>query len=106
MTTRGAAAFDGTRLRALRQSQAPDDPAGWLAGRGWAAEITGPREVLRAHGRPVPEHERPGRAGQEDGARPKALLIRATLDQRRETPAGALPHYPMVTHRGGYPVGS
>ena len=33
MTTRGAAALDGTRLQALRQSQAPDDPASWLGGR-------------------------------------------------------------------------
>ena len=34
---------------------------GRLAGRarGWAAEITGPREVLRAHGRPLPERTRP-----------------------------------------------
>jgi methyltransferase (TIGR00027 family) len=101
MTTREAGSFDGTRLKALRQSQAPDDPAGWLGARGWAAEITGLREVLRAHGRPLPEPARPeparpepaqlSRDGQEDGARPKALLIRATLDQRREmtgTPSG------------------
>ena len=110
MTTREAGSFDGTRLGTLRRSQAPDDPAAWLGGRGWAAEITGPREVLRAHGRPLPEQERPeqerpgqerpeeerpgqarpgqerpDRAGQEDGTRPKALLIRATRGRRHET---------------------
>ena len=58
MTTREAASFDGARLRALRQSRAPDDPVGWLGARGWAAEITGLREVLRAHGRPLPEQTR------------------------------------------------
>ena len=79
MNTREAGSLDGTRLGTLRQSRAPDDPAGWLGARGWAAQITGLREVLRAHGRPLPEQTR---AGQEDGARPKALLIRATLDQR------------------------
>ncbi len=31
MTTREAGSFDGTRLKTLRQSRAPDDPA-WLAG--------------------------------------------------------------------------
>jgi methyltransferase (TIGR00027 family) len=108
MTTREAGSFDGTRLKTLRQSQAPDDPAGWLGARGWAAEITGPREVLRAHGRPLPERGRPDwarperaqseraqpdQAGQEDGARPKALLIRATLDRHREPP-GARPDEP------------
>jgi hypothetical protein len=107
--------------------------------------------VLRAHGRPLPERteperpgpERPGpeRRGAGDGARPGALLIRATLDPSRgypaadqagpsaglvphpggwragppyarltqamiADPAGALPHYPMVSHRGGYPDGS
>ena len=91
MTTREASSFEGTRLKALRQSQAPDDPAGWLGARGWAADLTDLREVLRAHGRPLPEQTRPEqsravRAGQ-DGARPPALLIRATLDQRRETAA-------------------
>jgi hypothetical protein len=103
MTTREASSFDGTRLRALRQSRAPDDPVGWLGAQGWTAEITGLRQVLRAHGRPLPEQAQPeqaraeqaraeqARAGQEDGDRPKALLIRATLDQRREMagyPAG------------------
>ena len=95
MTTREAGSFDGTRLGTLRRSQAPDDPAGWLGGRGWAAEITGPREVLRAHGRPLPEQTRPDRGGQEDGARPEALLIRATRGRRHETP---------VTPAGGVPA--
>ena len=95
MTTREAGSFDGTRLGTLRRSQAPDDPAGWLGGRGWAAEITGPREVLGAHGRPLPEQTRPDRGGQEDGARPEALLIRATRGRRHETP---------VTPAGGVPA--
>jgi methyltransferase (TIGR00027 family) len=91
MTTREAGSFDGTRLKALRRSQAPDDPVGWLGARGWAAEITGLRDVLHVHGRPLPDQPRADHAGQEDGARPKALLIRATRDQRREparTPSG------------------
>jgi methyltransferase (TIGR00027 family) len=94
MTTREARSFEGTRLKALRQSQAPDDPAGWLGGRGWTAEITDLREVLRAHGRPLPEQTRPERTrpgqAQPEQAR-AALLIHATLDQRRATagtPAG------------------
>ena len=84
MTTREARSFDDTRLRALRRSQAPADPAGWLASRGWAADLTGLRQVLRAHGRPLPD---PAGSGPQDGAQPKALLIRATLDQARRPPA-------------------
>jgi hypothetical protein len=52
---------------------APDDPVGWLAGHGWAAELAGAREVLQAHGRPVPAARDDGRA-----PRPRALLISAT----------------------------
>ena len=100
MTTREAGSSDGTRLRTLRKSRAPDDPAAWLGGRGWAAEITGPGEVLRAHGRPLPGHIRPDRAGQEDGARPKGLLIRATLDQRHETRGKP----PVPRRRGAAPA--
>jgi O-methyltransferase involved in polyketide biosynthesis len=61
---------------ALRRSVAPDDPAGWLAGCGWAAELASAREVLRAHGRQVPAARPAGR----DGSRPRALLISAALD--------------------------
>ena len=75
MTTRDADELADTRLATLRQSRAPDDPVGWLAGHGWAADVSDLREVLRAHGRPLPE-----RPGAGDGARPRALLIRATLD--------------------------
>jgi methyltransferase (TIGR00027 family) len=67
---------------ALRQSAAPDDPVGWLAGHGWAAQLTGAREVLEAHGRAVPAAPPGTRAGH----RPRALLIGATLDP-------ALPRY-------------
>ena len=61
MTTREAPSFDDTRLRALWRSRAPDDPVGWLASRGWAADLTGLREVLRAHGRPLPDQAGSGR---------------------------------------------
>ena len=61
---------------ALRRSVAPEDPAGWLAGHGWAAELASAREVLRAHGRLVPAARPAGRGG----SRPRALLISAALD--------------------------
>ncbi len=95
LTTRDAGQFADTRLATLSQSRAPADPAGWLAGHGWAADVSDLREVLRAHGRPLPEQAqaeraqaerarpgraRPGRPGQENGDRPRALLVRATLD--------------------------
>ncbi len=85
MTTREADAFADTRLATLRQSRAPDDPVGWLAGLGWAADVTDLREVLRAHGRPLPDTARAGRTAPG----PRALLIRATLDRAkpRRTPA-------------------
>ena len=38
-----------TRLARLWQSRAPDDPVGWLAGLGWAADASGP-----ARGAPRP----------------------------------------------------
>jgi len=92
MTTREADGLADTRLATLRQSRAPDDPVGWLAGLGWAADVSDLREVLRAHGRPLPERpgpERPGpeRRGAAHGARPGALLIRATLDPSHGRPA-------------------
>jgi methyltransferase (TIGR00027 family) len=58
---------------ALRRSAAPDDPAGWLAGHGWAAHLADPRDVLQAHGRAVPANSAPGRQR-------RALLISAALD--------------------------
>jgi methyltransferase (TIGR00027 family) len=66
---------------ALRRSAAPDDPVGWLAGHGWAAQLTGAREVLQAHGRAVPPA--PGQRGT------RALLISAALDPAlpRSSPA-------------------
>ena len=96
MTTREADGLADTRLATLRQSRAPDDPVGWLAGLGWAADVSDLREVLRAHGRPLPERpgpERPGpeRRGAADGARPGALLIRATLDPSHGHPAADQP---------------
>ena len=81
---------------ALRQSAAPDDPVGWLAGHGWAAQLTGAREVLQAHGRVVPAARTGGQARRES----RALLIGATLDpalprsqpaRSRRRPASAAP---------------
>ena len=87
MTTREADGLADTRLATLRQSRAPDDPVGWLAGLGWAADLSDLREVLRAHGRPLPERPGPERRGAAAGARPAALLIRATLDPGHGQPA-------------------
>jgi methyltransferase (TIGR00027 family) len=92
MTTREADGLADTGLATLRQSRAPDDPVGWLAGLGWAADVSDLREVLRAHGRPLPERpgperSEPERRGAAAGARPAALLIRATLDSGHGHPA-------------------
>lgn len=62
------------RARSLR-SAAPPDPVGWLAGHGWAAQVTDAREVLRDHGRV------PGAGPQARppaGRRARGLLISAT----------------------------
>ena len=89
---------------ALRQSAAPDDPVGWLAGHGWAAQLTGAREVLRAHGRAVPAAS-PSQAGRQS----RALLISAALDpglararpaERRTRPASAAPRPHLVAQPG------
>jgi methyltransferase (TIGR00027 family) len=89
---------------ALRRSAAPDDPVGWLAGHGWAAQLTGAREVLRAHGRAVPAAP-PGQAGRPS----PALLIGAALDpglartrpaQRRPRPASAAPRPHLAAQPG------
>lgn len=95
----------GPGAMALRRSTAPDDPVGWLAGHGWAAQVTDAIEVLRAHGRPVP-----ARPADQGPRRPRAILVSAARvrDGRVmvEDPGGTLPHYPMVSHRGGFPDGS
>jgi methyltransferase (TIGR00027 family) len=101
MTTRGADEFADTRLAALRQSRAPDDPIGWLAGLGWAADVSDLRQVLREHGRPLP-----GRLSQKDGGRPRALLIRATLDDAKppappQPPASRQPPAPPQAPASG-----
>ena len=81
---------------ALRRSVAPDDPAGWLAGHGWAAELASAREVLRAHGRPVPAARPAGRGA----SRPRALLISAALDPAlaRSRPAARRPPARAAAH--------
>ena len=90
---------------ALRRSAAPDDPVGWLAGHGWAARLTGAREVLQAHGRAVPAAPPDARTGH----RPRALLIGATLDptlprsrpaRPRRRPASAAPRPHLATPDG------
>ena len=62
----------GPGAMALRRSTAPDDPVGWLAGHGWAAQVTDAIEVLRAHGRPVP-----ARPADQGPRRPRAILVSA-----------------------------
>ena len=81
---------------ALRRSAAPDDPAGWLAGHGWAAELAGALEELQAHGRPVPA----ARDDSRTGPRPRALLISAMLDpalppSRQSGPSASVPVRPQ-----------
>lgn len=53
----------------LRRSTVPDDPARWLAGHGWTAEVSNPSDVLAAHGRAA--------ATRQPGP-PRALLLAAT----------------------------
>jgi methyltransferase (TIGR00027 family) len=88
---------------ALRRSAAPDDPVGWLAGHGWAAQLADPRDVLRAHGRAVPADSAPGRQR-------RALLISAALDRApprshparsRRRLASAAPRPHLATPDGG-----
>jgi hypothetical protein len=110
MTTREASSFDGTRLRALRQSQAPDDPAGWLGARGSGdGVIDGLTGALRALYAQPDWQQQPligaGLVPYPDGWRAHPPYQRLT-EVMIADPAGVLPHYPMVTHRGGYPDGS
>jgi methyltransferase (TIGR00027 family) len=81
LSNRGPAAGDGqervSRAMTLRRSHAPDDPVRWLAGHGWAAQVSTAREVLGAHGRPLPSPDPP-----QDQA-PRALLISAARDASR-----------------------
>ena len=78
---------------ALRRSAAPDDPVGWLAGHGWAAELADPREVLRAHGRAVPA----------DSARRAPAA--GAADQRGAGPGtGPVPPGPVTPPAGSAPA--
>jgi methyltransferase (TIGR00027 family) len=100
LTFRGRAPADqNSPAVALRRSAAPDDPAGWLAGHGWAAHLADPRDVLRAHGRAVPANSAPGRQR-------RALLISAALDpalprsrpaRSHRRPASAAPRPHLAT---------
>ena len=58
-----------------------------LGGYGWAGHVSDLREVLRAHGRPLPQRAPADRHGEQNGHRPRALLIRATLDHGHACPA-------------------
>jgi hypothetical protein len=49
------------------------DPVRWLAGHGWAAQVTRAPEVLGARGRPVP-------VGRSPASPTAALLVSATRD--------------------------
>jgi methyltransferase (TIGR00027 family) len=46
-------------VRAMWQSEAPDDPAAWLASYGWEAEVFSARERAAAYGRPLPDDAPP-----------------------------------------------
>ena len=43
-------------VNAMWKSEAPEDPAAWLAHHGWVAEVFGARERAAAYGRPLPEN--------------------------------------------------
>ena len=62
-------------LSHLRRSQAPIDPALWLAEHEWKAELSSAREVLAAHGR-IPHEINAGKA--EVAHRPRGILVHAT----------------------------
>jgi methyltransferase (TIGR00027 family) len=72
-----------SRASARRRSSPPADPLRWLAGHGWAAQLTDAAEVLAAHGRQVPAA--PGQPappaeqqpGSPESRRPPALLVTA-----------------------------
>jgi methyltransferase (TIGR00027 family) len=42
-------------VNAMWKSEAPDDPAAWLAQHGWKADVFSARERATAYGRPLPE---------------------------------------------------
>jgi methyltransferase (TIGR00027 family) len=42
-------------VNAMWKSEAPDDPAAWLAHHGWKAEVFSARERAATYGRPLPE---------------------------------------------------
>ena len=81
-----AAAGRASRARSLRRSAAPHDLVGWLAGHGWAAQVTEAREVLRGHGRIPGAGPGPGGAPDDPATRRQArrpargMLISATRD--------------------------
>jgi methyltransferase (TIGR00027 family) len=43
-------------VNAMWKSEAPDDPAAWLAQHGWKADVFSARERAAAYGRPLPDN--------------------------------------------------
>ncbi len=106
LTPRGEQAQEAYHRRAGEIADA------WRArsGDGVTAALAGALRALYAQPDAGPDGERPpvisaGLVPDPDGWRahpPYARLTQAMIAD----PAGALPHYPMVSHRGGYPDGS
>jgi methyltransferase (TIGR00027 family) len=62
---------DQSSVITMWRSEAPDDPAAWLEGHGWAAEVFDPDERAAAYGRPL--------SGTDDArANPSSWLVSAT----------------------------
>ena len=110
----------GGRLRHVRLTPRGEQARGdyhRLAGRigdGWRARsadgvVDGLTRALRALYAQPDGQEQP-LMGARAGALPRRLAGAPAHQRLTEAmiadPAGALPHYPMVTHRGGYPDGS
>ncbi|HEY2577838.1 MAG TPA: SAM-dependent methyltransferase, partial [Streptosporangiaceae bacterium] len=83
MTGRPPSGDDGqrrvTRMMSLWRSAAPEDPVGWLAGHGWAAQLASARELLTSHGRQIPGWPGGTEPGPASARRSRGLLIDATL---------------------------
>ena len=93
LTDKGESAQDSYRRRLAETDGAWSGPA-HDAVRAHLVELLGDGDRLAEGLRPYP-----------DGWRANAPYAAATKALLRD-PVGALPHYPMVSHRGGYPDGS
>jgi methyltransferase (TIGR00027 family) len=79
LTMSSAPPTSNSGAQALWRSTAPSDPASWLSGHGWAAQVTNAFEVLAAHGRPIQAKPTPERVN-------RALLIDAARADRPAPP--------------------